>query len=142
MFVMPSMCTPAGSRPSFALSYALRPAGPTLLVSFSSGGQRVGRTSSLYTDTQQIRCICHAIATVMVCLFQNSHDFSRLGLGGHAVPSLPEVQECHHVGRPGLIKYYFYFNQVGSLLVMVAMEEFAHLSPQEHIPAGSCVGGP
>ena len=51
----------------------------------------------------------YVIATVMVLSFSEQHDFNRVGLEGHAVPSLPEVQECHHVGRPGLIKYYFLF---------------------------------
>ena len=79
-----------------------------LLMSFSLwGAESTGQNLSLYTDTQQIRCICHTVATVMVLSFPEQHDFNRLGLGGHVVPSLPEVQECHHVGRPGLIKYYF-----------------------------------
>lgn len=94
------------SSSSFALSYVLRPTGPLpyLLHSWGLWGNQF-----LSIISQEIGCICFASAPLMVFSFAEQHDSNRLGLGGHVVPSVPEVQECHHVGRPGFIKYYFLF---------------------------------
>lgn len=74
----------------------------SLLFAFGGRGAQY-----LYVVSQWTRWICFASAAPMVSSFPEQHDSNRVGLGGHAVPSIPEVQECHHVGRPGFIKYYF-----------------------------------
>lgn len=130
--------SPAGSRPSFALSYALRPAGPFLCwFHFHSGAESTGENSSLYTDTQQIRCICHAIATVMVLSFQNSMISTGLAWEDMLYP-LYQKYRMPSRGDQDLLNIIFISTQVGSLLRMWFMEEFATSAHRNTFQPGLC----
>lgn len=59
--------------------------------------------------SQQMWCINFTLAVLTFSSFPEQSDSRRLGLGGHVVPSVPEIQEYHHVGRPGLIKHHISF---------------------------------
>ncbi|XP_077889713.1 glucoside xylosyltransferase 2 isoform X2 [Ictidomys tridecemlineatus] len=68
---------------------------------------------------------------------QFKHDSDGPGLGGHAVPAVPGVQERHHVGGPGLVKYHLLLQPRAPLPVPLPVELPAgSLHVREQLPRG------